>query len=55
MYGKERLLDLIRTHRSRPAEEIVQTITDALVQFRRTAPQQDDITLVVVKTEPLLC
>jgi phosphoserine phosphatase RsbU/P len=51
MYGKERLLDLIRRHRDRSAQEIVQTITDALVEFRHTAPQQDDITLVVVKTD----
>jgi len=51
MYGKERLLDLIRRHRDRSAQEIVQTITHALVEFRHTAPQQDDITLVVVRTD----
>jgi sigma-B regulation protein RsbU (phosphoserine phosphatase) len=53
MYGKERLLDLIRLHRNRSAQQIVLTITDALVEFRRTAPQQDDVTLVVIKTNPL--
>ncbi len=53
-FGKERLRELIREHRNRSAREILQTITDALDEFRRTAPQQDDITLVVVKTESLL-
>jgi phosphoserine phosphatase RsbU/P len=53
MFGKERLRELIREHRNRSAREILQTITDALSEFRRTAPQQDDITLVVVKMESL--
>jgi phosphoserine phosphatase RsbU/P len=53
MFGKERLRELMRIHRDSSAREILQTITDALTEFRRTAPQQDDITLVVVKTESL--
>ena len=51
MFGKDRLRELIREHRNQPAREILQLITDALTAFRRTAPQQDDITLVVVKTD----
>ena len=50
---EERLRALIHEHRDRSAQEMVQAITEALTQFRRTAPQQDDITLVVVKTESL--
>ncbi len=53
MFGKERLRVLIRERRDGSAQEILQTITEALTEFRRTAPQQDDITLVVVKTESL--
>ncbi len=53
MFGKERLRELIRARQNASAREILQTITDALTEFRRTAPQQDDITLVVVKTESL--
>ena len=53
MFGKERLRELIRERRNHSAQEIVQTITDALTEFRKTAPQKDDITLVVVKTHSL--
>lgn len=53
MFGKERLRELIRVRQNASAREILQTITDALTEFRGTAPQQDDITLVVVKTESL--
>lgn len=52
-FGKERLRELIRAHRSDSAQEILQTITDTLTQFRESMPQQDDITLVVLKTDPL--
>jgi sigma-B regulation protein RsbU (phosphoserine phosphatase) len=50
-FGRHRLRQLIRQHRHCSAQEILQTITDALVAFRETAPQHDDITLVVVKTK----
>ncbi len=53
MFGKDRLRELMRERRDDSAQEILQTITEALTEFRRTAPQQDDITLVVVKTESL--
>lgn len=53
MFGKDRLRELIREQQNASAREILQAITDALTEFRRTAPQQDDITLVVVKTESL--
>jgi sigma-B regulation protein RsbU (phosphoserine phosphatase) len=53
MFGKDRLRELMRECRAHSAQEILQTITEALTEFRRTAPQQDDITLVVVKTESL--
>ncbi len=49
MFGKKRLRDIIRQHRNQSSEEIVEAITDALVDHRETAPQQDDVTMVVVK------
>lgn len=52
-FGKERLREIIREHRDASAQEILQTITDELTEFRKTEPQQDDITLVVLKTESL--
>ena len=49
MFGKKRLRDIIRQHRNQSSGEIVEAITDALVDHRETAPQQDDVTMVVVK------
>ncbi len=48
-FGKQRLRKIIRQCRNDSSQEIVQAITDALGNHRQTAPQQDDITLVVVK------
>lgn len=49
MFGKDRLRALIRSHRDGSAADILQAIIDAIQNFRQTAPQLDDITLVVVK------
>ena len=48
-FGKNRLKEIIRQYKDNSSEEIVQAITDALAQHRQTAPQQDDITMVVIK------
>jgi phosphoserine phosphatase RsbU/P len=50
-FGKERVRTVIREHRGSPAEGILQAILDAIDSFRQSAPQGDDITLVVVKIE----
>jgi serine phosphatase RsbU (regulator of sigma subunit) len=49
MFGENALRDLIRKHHARPAAEIVERITKALSDHRRTAPRMDDVTMVVVK------
>lgn len=49
MFGRERLRELIRQHAAEPAEAIQKVIIDTLQAFRGDAPQEDDITLVVVK------
>ena len=48
-FGKKRLREIIRQHKNRSSEEIVQAVTDALADHRETAPQQDDVTMVVIK------
>jgi sigma-B regulation protein RsbU (phosphoserine phosphatase) len=48
-FGKQRLREIIRNHRDHSSQEIVQAISNALTDFRQTAPQQDDITMVVIK------
>jgi sigma-B regulation protein RsbU (phosphoserine phosphatase) len=48
-FGKKRLREIIRRHKNKSSEEVVQAITDALADHRQTAPQQDDVTMVVIK------
>jgi sigma-B regulation protein RsbU (phosphoserine phosphatase) len=48
-FGKKRLREIIRRHKNKSSEEIVQAVTDALASHRETAPQQDDVTMVVIK------
>ncbi len=49
-FGKERVRQIIRDHSNRSAQELVYAITDALAIFRQDASQDDDITLVIIKT-----
>ncbi|MFZ0241665.1 MAG: PP2C family protein-serine/threonine phosphatase [Desulfobacterales bacterium] len=49
MFGKEALLDLIRTHAALSAEEIVTAIVESIKRFRQDVEPEDDVTLVVVK------
>lgn len=49
LFGKERLYEILRTaHGS--AEEICQTILQAVRDFVGSAPREDDVTLIVLKT-----
>jgi sigma-B regulation protein RsbU (phosphoserine phosphatase) len=50
-FGKFRLRQIIRQHSQFSAQEILDTILDALNEFRGPAPQDDDVTLVVVKSK----
>ncbi len=49
MFRKDRLHAIIRDNREASAAEILQAVLNAVRDFRREAPQLDDITLVVVK------
>ena len=49
MFGLDRLREVIRKHAAEPAEEIQEGVIHALRTFQGDAPQEDDITLVVVK------
>ena len=47
--GAGPIIDIVRTHRDRPASEIVAKIFDTMSAFRGTAIQTDDQTAVVVR------
>jgi sigma-B regulation protein RsbU (phosphoserine phosphatase) len=51
MFGKKRLREIIRQQRNQSSEEIVEAIIDALNNHRQSAPQQDDITMVVIRKD----
>jgi sigma-B regulation protein RsbU (phosphoserine phosphatase) len=50
-FGKFRLRQIIRQHSQFSAQEILNAILNALNEFRGSAPQNDDVTLVVVKAK----
>ncbi len=49
MFGLDRLEDVVRKYASESAESIQNAVTANLRSFQGDAPQEDDITLVVVK------
>lgn len=49
----EAVLEVVRLHRARPAAEIIERVLDAVRAFRQGLPQEDDLTLVVCKREPV--
>jgi sigma-B regulation protein RsbU (phosphoserine phosphatase) len=48
-FGSKRLCDVVRANRKGTAREIVDAIFDAVITFRGTEPQSDDMTAVAVK------
>jgi serine phosphatase RsbU (regulator of sigma subunit) len=40
---------VVRAHRARPASEIVQALYRAVRDFSPNAPQNDDVTAIVIK------
>ena len=50
-FGKFRLRQIIRQHSQFPAQDILNAILNALKEFRGPAPQNDDVTLAVVKSK----
>ena len=50
-FGVERALDVVRANRHRSAAEIVESLYRSARSFAQDAPQQDDITAVVLKVD----
>jgi sigma-B regulation protein RsbU (phosphoserine phosphatase) len=48
-FGMDRVVDVLRTHRDQPAAGIVDQMLLRLDEFAGTAPQHDDITLMILK------
>lgn len=50
MFGKERMRDVIRAHADEPAREIIRALLKELEEFGGRTEQEDDITIVIIKT-----
>ena len=49
MFGRARFCDVLSASADKTATEIYNAIVDAVDNFRAGRPQEDDITLVVIK------
>jgi sigma-B regulation protein RsbU (phosphoserine phosphatase) len=52
MYGRQRVEQLVREHRHLPAVMLAEHLLADLRQFAEELPQEDDITIVLLKREP---
>ena len=48
-FGEERLRDYLQKHRNYPVREIIDRLIDEIRKFCGSAPQSDDITLVILR------
>ena len=51
-YGDRRLQEVLRSVGNRPAQEILDALLEDLKMFMGGAPQQDDVTLIVIRRKP---
>jgi len=51
LFGRERVREILRAHAAEPASRILEALIAAGETFRGAAPQEDDLTLVVIKFE----
>jgi serine phosphatase RsbU (regulator of sigma subunit) len=52
MFGRQRFYDSIRQNNSRSAGQILKATLEAVDNFRKNLPPEDDLTLMVIKIEP---
>jgi sigma-B regulation protein RsbU (phosphoserine phosphatase) len=48
-FGEERLAEVLRANRGRPASEVVEAVRQAVAEFAAGAPAADDLTIVVAR------
>ena len=52
MFGEKRVLDVLRAHQRRPMAELAEKLFEAVDAFAGATPQQDDMTVVLVRRDP---
>lgn len=53
-FGEERVYGVLRAHHQRPTSELAEMLVASVLDFAQGAPQDDDITVVLVKRAPQL-
>ena len=51
LFGERRVLEILRAHHRRPMAELAERLFEAVESFAQGAPQEDDMTIVLVKRE----
>ena len=51
-FGEDRVQGILRSHAGKPMSELSSALLAAVASFARGAPQDDDVTIVLVKREP---
>lgn len=49
LFGTERLVELVKTNRQRPAKEMREMVVQEIIRFRDPSSQPDDLTIVIIK------
>jgi len=49
LFGIERALAVVRSHREETSQQIVEALYQAVRQFSRNSPQIDDVTAIIIK------
>ena len=53
MFGKQRMLDIVRANREQESKEIIESLQGAVCEFTGSGKLEDDSTIVVIKVETL--
>ncbi len=51
LFGIERVLEVVRANRAKPARDIVTTLYQTVRQFAKNTPQLDDVTTIIAKVQ----
>jgi sigma-B regulation protein RsbU (phosphoserine phosphatase) len=51
MFGKDRMVEVIKNNSNKSAADIAQSVIDAVLSFTHPVHQEDDITIVVIKVK----
>ena len=51
LFGKERVMDIIRSHHSDDPEQILTALINEIRIFTEDAPLEDDCTAIIIKRE----